>query len=403
MSASSILPGLRGREVRDRGTSKAKNAAVLIDQGQAYAVGLADEFKQLRETRRQDRDGAEVQAGPRTSPPSHDSSAPLPDVIYIPWLLHRRRQRIRRHANSITARSGATAGLLESREESPRTIDGVLLHQSLPDQKDARAGVHQGSGRYKGAHADGLAALGDDAAKILFDAMKRAKTLDGRDLRNAIADTKKFPGVTGEITINSNRGATKAAVVVEMAGDPAETALCHDGEARLTAFEDRASQARRKRGRWAFCRESRSFDHRMICPRAFESGKFAMAIDPNLYEQVTGRSRPTNAAAAGKQPHPTPQSPEQEIKSRCACRRWIGGRNPRPVVGTNHRRDRGLVGVRVHDRDAGRDRGLADPLVLVRGVQATQRFTTGRRGGSACPRGLGAKSARAWLRTTRSV
>jgi len=45
-------------------------------------------------------------------------------------------------------------------------------------------------------------------------------SLDGRKLRDAIAATKNFPAVTGDITINENRDAVKSAVVVEMAGDP---------------------------------------------------------------------------------------------------------------------------------------------------------------------------------------
>ncbi|MFN5946167.1 MAG: ABC transporter substrate-binding protein, partial [Phycisphaerae bacterium] len=73
---------------------------------------------------------------------------------------------------------------------------------------------------FGGATPDGLAALGYDAAKILFEAMERAKTTDGKALRDAIAATKNFGGVTGNITIDANRNATKSAVVVEMAGNP---------------------------------------------------------------------------------------------------------------------------------------------------------------------------------------
>jgi branched-chain amino acid transport system substrate-binding protein len=74
---------------------------------------------------------------------------------------------------------------------------------------------------YKAAYGqvpDGLAALGYDAARLLFDAMKRAGKLDGKSLAAAIADTKNFPGVTGAITIDAERNAKKAAVVLEMKG-----------------------------------------------------------------------------------------------------------------------------------------------------------------------------------------
>jgi branched-chain amino acid transport system substrate-binding protein len=65
---------------------------------------------------------------------------------------------------------------------------------------------------------DGLSAMGYDAAKVLADALKRTKSLDSKDVRDAIAATKDFPGVTGKITINEQRNATKPAVVVQVEG-----------------------------------------------------------------------------------------------------------------------------------------------------------------------------------------
>ena len=63
-----------------------------------------------------------------------------------------------------------------------------------------------------------MAALGYDAAKILADAMKRAGSTDGPALRNAIAATKGFKGVTGIITIDKDRNAQKPAVVLQIKG-----------------------------------------------------------------------------------------------------------------------------------------------------------------------------------------
>jgi branched-chain amino acid transport system substrate-binding protein len=61
---------------------------------------------------------------------------------------------------------------------------------------------------------DAFAALGYDAFKLLVDAIKRAGTTDSEKLRDAIANTKDFPGVSGKITINSERNATKSAVIL---------------------------------------------------------------------------------------------------------------------------------------------------------------------------------------------
>jgi branched-chain amino acid transport system substrate-binding protein len=58
--------------------------------------------------------------------------------------------------------------------------------------------------------------LGYDAARLLFDAMGRSASLDGKSLAAAIAATRDFAGVTGKITIDAERNAKKAAVVLEM-------------------------------------------------------------------------------------------------------------------------------------------------------------------------------------------
>ena len=65
---------------------------------------------------------------------------------------------------------------------------------------------------------DGLAALGYDAAKVLADAMERADSLKPSDIRKALAETKDFKGITGSITIDAERNATKSAVVLQVTG-----------------------------------------------------------------------------------------------------------------------------------------------------------------------------------------
>jgi branched-chain amino acid transport system substrate-binding protein len=63
---------------------------------------------------------------------------------------------------------------------------------------------------------DALAALGYDSMKVLADAIKRAAGTDNAKLRDAIAQTKNFPGVTGSITIDPDRNAVKPAVVLKL-------------------------------------------------------------------------------------------------------------------------------------------------------------------------------------------
>ncbi len=70
-----------------------------------------------------------------------------------------------------------------------------------------------------GYSPDALAALGFDAGNLLVDALKRAKSLTPADLRDAIATTKDFPGITGKITIDANRNARKAAIIMKIVGE----------------------------------------------------------------------------------------------------------------------------------------------------------------------------------------
>ena len=63
---------------------------------------------------------------------------------------------------------------------------------------------------------DALAATAYDAANIMFDAIKRSKSLSGTDIRDALQATSAFPGVTGTVTFNQNRDAVKPIVMIEI-------------------------------------------------------------------------------------------------------------------------------------------------------------------------------------------
>lgn len=67
-----------------------------------------------------------------------------------------------------------------------------------------------------GSVPDSLAALGYDSARVGIEAMKRADSLEGPALRDAIAATRDFTGVAGTISINAQRDAEKPAVVLQV-------------------------------------------------------------------------------------------------------------------------------------------------------------------------------------------
>lgn len=67
-----------------------------------------------------------------------------------------------------------------------------------------------------GMMPDAMAFLAYDAGLILFDAIKRAGSTEPDKIRDALATTKDFKGVTGTITINEQRDAVKPAVILEI-------------------------------------------------------------------------------------------------------------------------------------------------------------------------------------------
>ena len=207
-------------------TLKAKKVATLHDQSQAYSTGLKDDFKNAFAAA----GGAIVteQAYNRGDP---DFSAQLsnikgynPDAIFVPGY-YTDVGNISLQARKIGLNVPLLGGDGWDSEELPKiagpAIEGCFYtNHYAHDQpsKEVSEFVAKYKAAYDGRIPDGLAALGYDAAKLLFDAMGRATSLKGSDLRDAIAATHGFKGVTGTITIDENRNAKKSAVVLEMVG-----------------------------------------------------------------------------------------------------------------------------------------------------------------------------------------
>jgi len=91
-------------------------------------------------------------------------------------------------------------------------------HYSVDDTEPRiRSFVDAFKKKFNGEAPDSPAAMGYDAMKLLADAMKRAPDVSGPALRDALAATKNFDGVTGNITMDANRNALKPAVVLKIA------------------------------------------------------------------------------------------------------------------------------------------------------------------------------------------
>jgi branched-chain amino acid transport system substrate-binding protein len=69
-----------------------------------------------------------------------------------------------------------------------------------------------------GKTPDAMAALGYDSAYVLAEAIKRAGTTESAKLREAIAATKDFDGVTGKFSLDDKRNAIKSAAILQIKG-----------------------------------------------------------------------------------------------------------------------------------------------------------------------------------------
>jgi branched-chain amino acid transport system substrate-binding protein len=63
-----------------------------------------------------------------------------------------------------------------------------------------------------------MAPLSYDAANLLFASIQKAGSAEGRAIRDALAQTKDFPGICGNVTMDAERNARKSAVMIQING-----------------------------------------------------------------------------------------------------------------------------------------------------------------------------------------
>ncbi|MBC7833893.1 MAG: ABC transporter substrate-binding protein [Phycisphaerales bacterium] len=204
---------------------KVSKVAILFDQSSAYSVGLKDEFNSNFSKM-----GGRIVSEQAYTKGASDFNAQLtrireeaPEAIFIPGYysdVANIALQSRKLGMMMPLLGGDGWDSEELAKNAGAAIEGCFYsNHYAPDQPTEE--IQTFVAKYKadfGGVPDGLAALGYDAANILFDAMGRAKSASGADLRDAIAATKDFKAVTGTITINEQRDAVKPAVIVEHKG-----------------------------------------------------------------------------------------------------------------------------------------------------------------------------------------
>jgi len=203
---------------------KANNAALLTDNKSAYSIGLAEVFEpKFTEL------GGKVVDKQSYSQGDTDFRSQLtaikkakPDVIYVPGY-YSDVGIIAKQARELGIKAPLIGG---DGWDSPKlfelggsAIEGNYFSNHYATDNPAKE-TQNFISEYKKAYnetPDALAALGYDAARVAVDAMKRSKDLSPEAIRDAIAQTKDFPGAAGTITLDANRNPSKPAVVLQIA------------------------------------------------------------------------------------------------------------------------------------------------------------------------------------------
>jgi branched-chain amino acid transport system substrate-binding protein len=205
-------------------TLKAKKAAILFDFNSGYSRGLTD-FFELGFTRL----GGQVVTKQLYTQSDRDYRGQLnsirltnPDVIYIPGYygdiaLIAKQARQLGITQPLLGGDGWDAPELWGLGGDALNGSYISNHYSIEDPSPAiQKFVKEYKSRYGNLAPDAHAALGYDAMRVLADAIQRAGTTDGPKLREALAQTKNFSGVTGVISIDADRNAVKPAVVLKL-------------------------------------------------------------------------------------------------------------------------------------------------------------------------------------------
>jgi len=207
-------------------TLKVKDVAILTDLKSDYSVGLTEFFKSTFL-----KDGGNIVANQSYSAGDMDFKSQLtairgkaPQAIYIPGY-YSDVALIARQARDL----GITAALLggdgwsspKLTEIGGRAIEGAYFssHFSSDVQEPQVQNFVSEFHKKNNSIPNGLSALGYDAAGFLAEATKRAYL--GHDpspvnIRSVMAGMNNYPGVTGKISMDLGRNASKTATVLRI-------------------------------------------------------------------------------------------------------------------------------------------------------------------------------------------
>lgn len=201
-----------------------KNAAMLVDSTSDYSKGLSKNFKETFE-----KFGGKIVTEQAYQAKETDFKAVLtkikgsnPDVIYLPGY-YEEVGLIVKQARELGINAPILGG---DGYESPKlaelagktALNGVYFTNHY-SSKDTSAEVVNFQKAFKAKYnkeADGFNALGYELGYFFADAVKRAGAADPVKIKDAMAATKDFKGLTGKISIDENHNPVKSITIIKM-------------------------------------------------------------------------------------------------------------------------------------------------------------------------------------------
>ncbi len=202
---------------------KAKTAAILSESGWEDGATLANSFEENFTKL-----GGQVVQKQSYAQTDQDFNGQLaaintanPDVIYLPG----RSAQLGNIAKQAK-QAGIKATLLggdgwndpQVFQAGGAALDGAYItsNYSADDPSPAARKFTSDYKKRYGNQPDAVAALAYDAMQLIADALKRAGTSEPAKLRDAIAQTANFNGITGGMTINAERRLNKPALIFKL-------------------------------------------------------------------------------------------------------------------------------------------------------------------------------------------
>ena len=203
---------------------KVKKAAILIDNSSDYSKGLSKVFRDVFSA-----GGGQIVAEEAYLQKDQDFKSTLtaikaqnPELVYIPGY-YEDVGKIVKQARELGMTIPILGGdawdspkLAELGGPQPLNNTYFTNFYSVEDKNPVSNAFIEAYKKEYGQLPDSMAAMGYDAANLLVDAIKRANSTESSKIREALAATKNFKSVSGDMDLNATHDAVRGVVIIEM-------------------------------------------------------------------------------------------------------------------------------------------------------------------------------------------